>query len=171
MSITLFDASAPRFIYMLNNFAGILEKAHTQAVAKKFDEAFLINDRLYPDMFAFNRQVYITTDTAKGAMARLAGVDIPVYDDVEKTFADLKTRVTKTVAFIETFTPEHINGQENREIIIKRGETQARYTGMQFLLAHAIPNFYFHMSTAYNLLRSNGIEIGKRDFLGRPEST
>jgi hypothetical protein len=112
--------------------------------------------------------VQIACDTAKGVVARLAGVEIPAYEDNEKTLADLKARVAKTIAFIKTMTPAQIDGTEDKEIITKRGEKETRYTGMQFLLGHAVPNFYFHVTTTYNILRHNGVEIGKRDFLGQP---
>jgi hypothetical protein len=112
--------------------------------------------------------VQIACDTAKGAVARLAGMEIPVYEDNEQTLADLKVRIAKTIAFIQTVTEERIDGSENKEIVIKRGDKETRYKGMQFLLGQALPNFYFHVTTAYNILRHNGVEIGKRDYLGNP---
>jgi hypothetical protein len=113
-------------------------------------------------------QVQIACDTAKGVVARLAGVEIPVYEDNEKTLADLKARIAKTIAFIQTVTPRQIDGTEDEEIVIKRGDKETRYKGMQFLLDTALQNFYFHVTTTYNILRHNGIEIGKRDYLGNP---
>jgi uncharacterized protein len=112
--------------------------------------------------------VQIACDAAKGVMARLAGVEIPVFEDNEKTLADLKARIAKTVAFIQTIAAAQVDGTEEKEIVVKRGEKETRYKGLQFLLGHAIPNFYFHVTTTYNILRHNGVEIGKRDFLGNP---
>jgi hypothetical protein len=114
------------------------------------------------------KQVQIACDTAKGVVARLAGVEIPVYEDNEKTLAELKARIAKTIAFIQTVTPGQIDGTEDKEIVIKRGDKETHYKGMQFLLGHAVPNFYFHVTTTYNILRHNGVEIGKRDYLGNP---
>jgi hypothetical protein len=145
-----------------------LDKAQAHVDAKKLDAAALTNARLFPDMLAMNRQVHIATDTAKGVVARLAGVEIPAYEDNEVSFADLKARVDKTVAFVQSFSPEQIDGTEDKAIVTKRGDKETHYTGMQFLLGHAMPNVYFHVTTAYNILRHNGVEIGKRDYLGQP---
>lgn len=168
MNISMYQASVPRFINALNNLSAILDKAQTHVDAKKLDETALTSFRLYPDMLPMTRQIMIATDTAKGLAARLAGVDIPVYEDTEKTLSELKARITKTVSYLQTFKPEQIDGTEDKEIIIKRGDKETRYTGMQFLLGHAVPNVYFHVTTAYNILRHNGVEIGKRDYLGNP---
>jgi hypothetical protein len=119
-------------------------------------------------MLNFTRQVQIASDTAKGVIARLAGVDIPTYEDNETSVAELQMRIAKTIAFIETFTPAQIDGTEDKAIVIKRGDKETHYTGMQFLLGHAMPNVYFHVSIAYAILRHNGVEIGKRDYLGKP---
>ena len=119
-------------------------------------------------MLPMTSQIQIACDTAKGVVARLAGVEIPVYEDNEKTLRDLKARIAKPVAFIQTVTSAQIDGTEDKEIVIKRSDKETRYKGMQFLLGHALPNFYFHVTTAYNILRHNGIEIGKRDYLGNP---
>ena len=168
MTISMYQASVPRFVNILGNLSGILDKAQAHVDAKKLDGATLTTYRLFPDMLPMTTQVLIACDAAKGVVARLAGVDIPVYEDSEKTLADLKARIAKTVAFIKSVTPAQIDGSEDKEIVIKRGDKETRYTGMQFLLGHAIPNFYFHVTTTYNILRHNGIEIGKRDFLGNP---
>ena len=168
MTISMYQASVPRFVNILGNLSGILDKAQTHVDAKKLDGTTLTTYRLFPDMLPMTTQVLIACDAAKGVVARLAGVDIPVYEDSEKTLADLKARIAKTVAFIKSVTPAQIDGSEDKEIVIKRGDKETRYTGMQFLLGHAIPNFYFHVTTTYNILRHNGIEIGKRDFLGNP---
>jgi hypothetical protein len=168
MTISMYQASVPRITNMLNNLGAILDKAQAHVDAKKLDEAALTNARLFPDMLAMNRQVHIATDTAKGVVARLAGVEIPAYEDNEVSFADLKARVDKTVAFVQSFSPEQIDGTEDKAIVTKRGDKETHYTGMQFLLGHAMPNVYFHVTTAYNILRHNGVEIGKRDYLGQP---
>jgi hypothetical protein len=118
-------------------------------------------------MLPMSRQVQIACDTAKGVVARLAGVDIPVYEDNEVTLSDLKQRVAKTMAFVEGFKPAQIDGTEDKDIITKRGDVETHYKGMQFLLNHAMPNIYFHVTTVYTILRHNGIEIGKRDYLGK----
>ena len=168
MTISMYQASVPRFVNILGNLSGILDKAQAHVDAKKIDPTILTGYRLFPDMLPMSTQVQIACDTAKGVVARLAGVEIPAYEDNEKTLADLKARVAKTVAFIKTMTPAQIDGTEDKEIITKRGDKETRYTGMQFLLGHAVPNFYFHVTTTYNILRHNGVEIGKRDFLGQP---
>jgi len=168
MTISMYQVSAPRFINTLNNLSAILDKAQAHVDANKIDAAALTTYRLFPDMFAMARQVQIACDTAKGAVARLAGVDIPVYEDSEQTLAELKVRIAKTVAFIQTVKPAQIDGTEDKEIVLKRGEKSTSYKGMQFLLGHALPNFYFHVTTTYNILRHNGVAVGKRDFLGNP---
>ena len=167
-TISMYQASVPRFVNILNNLSGILDKAQAHVDAKKLTDASLTAFRLYPDMLPMTTQVQIACDAAKGVVARLAGVEIPAFSDDEKTLADLKARVSKTMAFIQTITPAQIDGTEDKDIVIKRGEKETHYKGMQFLMGHAIPNFYFHIATAYNILRHNGVEIGKRDFLGNP---
>ena len=168
MNISMYQASVPRFINSLNNLSAILDKTQAHVGAKKLDETALTGFRLYPDMLPMARQVMIAGDTAKGLAARLAGVEIPAYEDTEKTLAELKARIAKTVAYLQTFKPAQIDGSEDKEIVIKRRDTETRYTSMQFMLGHALPNFYFHVTTAYAILRHNGVEIGKRDYLGNP---
>lgn len=168
MTISMYQASVPRFVNILGNLSNILDKAQAYVDSKKLDPAVLTTYRLFPDMLPMTTQVQIACDAAKGVVARLAGVEIPAFEDNEKTLADLKARVAKTVAFIQTVTPSQIDGTEDKEIVIKRGDKETRYKGMQFLLGHAIPNFYFHVTTTYNILRHNGVEIGKRDYLGNP---
>jgi len=168
MSISMYQASVPRFINILGNLSAILDKAQAHVLAKKLDETALTGFRLYPDMLPMARQVMIVTDTAKGLAARLAGVDIPVYEDNEKTLAELKARIAKTVAYLQSFKPAQIDGTEDKAIVIKRGDKETRYTGLQFMLGHAVPNFYFHVTTTYAILRHNGVDIGKRDYLGNP---
>ena len=168
MSISMYQASVPRFVNILGNLSNILDKAQAHVDAKKIDSTALTTYRIFPDMLPMSKQVQIACDTAKGVIARLAGVDIPAYEDNEVTLADLKARVAKTIAFIQTFTPAQIDGTEDKAIVTKRGDKETHYKGMQFLLGHAVPNFYFHVTTTYNILRHNGVEIGKRDFLGNP---
>ena len=168
MTLSMYQASVPRFVNILGNLSNILDKAQAHIDAKKIADASLTAYRLFPDMLPMTTQVQIACDAAKGVVARLAGVDIPAFEDNEATLADLKARVAKTIAFIQTITPAQIDGTEDKEIVIKRGEKETHYKGMQFLLGHAIPNVYFHVATTYNILRHNGVEIGKRDFLGNP---
>jgi uncharacterized protein len=168
MSISMYQVSVPRFVNILGNLANILDKAQAYADAKKLDAVALTSYRLFPDMLPMTAQVQIACDAAKGVVARLAGVAIPAFEDNEKTLAELKARVAKTVAFIQTITPAQVDGTEDKDIVIKRGDKETHYKGMQFLLGHALPNFYFHVTTTYVILRHNGVEIGKRDFLGNP---
>ena len=166
MTISMYQASAPRFVNILNNLSAILDTAQAHADAKKIDVMALTSFRLFPDMLPMTKQIQIACDSAKGAMARLAGVEIPKHEDTEQTIAELKARIAKTVAFVQTFKPAQIDGSEDRDVVLKRGGKDVTYKGMPFLLGYAYPNFYFHVVTAYNMLRHNGIEIGKNDFLG-----
>ena len=164
----MYQASVPRLVNILTNLNAILDKAQAHVDAKKLDPLALTEFRLFPDMLSMRRQVQIAADTAKGVVARLAGVEIPTYEDNEVSIADLKARVAKTIAFVQGFSPAQIDGTEDKVITTKRGDKETHYTGMQFLLGHAIPNVYFHVTTAYSILRHNGVEIGKRDYLGNP---
>ena len=167
MTTSMYQASVPVFQRMLGNLKTILEKSAAHAQAKKIDESVLLNSRLYPDMLAMGRQVQIAADFAKGACSRLAGQDVPKYEDSEKTFAELIARIDKTLAHIATFKPAHIDGQEDRDITISIAGNPVSFKGQNYLLHQALPNFYFHVTTAYAILRHNGVEIGKRDFIGR----
>ena len=164
----MYQASAPRFANTLKNLSSILDKAKAHAAAKKIDETVLTSSRLYPDMFALARQVQIACDSAKGAVARLAGVEIPKHEDTEKTFDELKERIAKTLAFIATVKAAQIDGSEDKDLSIKLGTREVQWQGMQYLLGFALPNFYFHTVTAYDIMRHNGVEIGKQDFIGNP---
>jgi len=168
MTISMYQASAPRLINSMRNLSTILDKTQAYIDAKKIDPAALLQFRLFPDMLNLTRQIQIASDTAKGVVARLAGVDIPAYEDNETSVAELQARIAKTIAFIEGFTPAQLDGTEDKAIVTKRGDKETHYTGMQFLLGHAIPNVYFHVSIAFAILRHNGVEIGKRDYLGKP---
>ena len=167
MTISMYQASVPRIVNMLTNLDHLLDKALVHIESKKWNEAALTQFRLYPDMLPMTRQVQIACDTAKGVVARLAGVDIPAYEDNELSFGDLKQRIAKTMAFVNSFTAAQIDGTEDKDIVTKRGDVETHYKGMQFLLNHAMPNIYFHVTTVYTILRHNGIEIGKRDYLGK----
>ena len=163
----MYQASAPRFVNILKNLSALLDKAQAHADAKKIEPAALTAFRLYPDMFPLTRQVQIACDTAKGAVARLAGVEIPRHEDTEQSFAELKARIAKTIAFIESVKPAQLDGSDEKEIVLKLRGQDVKFSGLQYLLASAHPNFYFHVTTAYGILRHNGVEIGKRDFLGQ----
>ena len=164
----MYQASTPRFAAMLRNLSALIDKADAHCAAKKIDPTALTSFRLYPDMFPLTRQVQIACDTAKGAVARLAGAEIPKHEDIEQTFADLKVRIAKTLDFIESIKSERIDGTEDKEIVLQMRSGERRFKGMPYLLAFATPNFYFHLTTAYNILRHNGVELGKMDFLGKP---
>ena len=166
MTISMYQASVPVFIRMLGNLAAILEKAAAHCAARKIDPAVLLNYRLYPDMFAFARQVQVACDHARNGAARLAGVEAPRLENGEQTFAELVARVRDTIAYLETFAPAQIDGSEAREVVVRRGETVNTYAGLDYLLNRTLPNFYFHVTTAYDILRHNGVELGKRDYLG-----
>jgi hypothetical protein len=168
MSISMYQASVPRFANILGNLSNILDKTQAHIDAKKIDVAALTSYRLFPDMFPLSRQVQIACDTASGVVARLAGMEIPKDEDTEKTIPELKARIAKTIAFIQSVPQAQIDGTEDKAIVTKRGDKETHYKGMQFLLGHAVPNFYFHVTTVYNMLRHNGVEIGKRDYLGTP---
>jgi hypothetical protein len=164
----MYEACAPRFASMLRNLDAILGKAQAHAAAKKIDPAVLMSARLFPDMLPFVKQVQIATDHAKGAVARLAGVEVPRFEDTEQNFDELRARLAKTIAFVESFSAEQIDGSEDREITLRAGGKDLVFKGMPYLIGYAIPNFYFHLVTAYNILRHNGVEIGKGDYLGKP---
>ena len=168
MQISMYQASAPRFVNTLKNLSAILDKAQAHADAKKIEPKVLTAARLFPDMFAMSRQVQSACDTAKGAVARLAGVEVPVHEDTEQTLEELKARIAKTIAFINTVKPSQVDGSEDKEVVLKFRTGEVRMKGMQYLLGHALPNFYFHATTAYDILRHNGVEVGKRDYIGTP---
>lgn len=166
MSLSIYQISVPVFIRMLGNLSAILAKAEAHAQAKNIDPSVFLNARLAPDMFALTRQVQIASDAAKGCGARLAGVDIPSFADEEKSFADLQARIAKTVDFLKGLKPEQFEGAENREITIKTPSRELHFKGLDFLLHFANANFFFHVTTTYAILRHNGVEVGKMDFLG-----
>ncbi|MBI3527047.1 MAG: DUF1993 domain-containing protein [Betaproteobacteria bacterium] len=167
MKISMYQASVPVFVRALNNLAAILEKAAAHAEARKVDPAALINYRLYPDMLPFAKQVQIASDSAKGGVARLAGVEPPKYEDNEASFPEFIARLRKTVAYLESIKPEQIDGSEDKTVTWKTQTTTRTMQGMPYLLSHVTPNVYFHVTTAYDILRHCGLEIGKQDFLGK----
>jgi hypothetical protein len=166
MTLSMYQASVPVFTRMLTNLAAILTKAEAHATARKIEPGALLNTRLFPDMLAFTRQVQLSCDFAKNTTARLAGVEIPKFPDEEASFAELQARIAKTLDYVKGFKPAQIDGSEGREITLPIGGQPMNFTGQEFLLNFALPNLYFHITTAYNILRHNGVEIGKRDFLG-----
>ncbi len=168
MSISMYQASVPRLANVLGNLSNILDKAQAHADAGKIDMAAVMDYRLAPDMYPFSKQVQIACDKARSVVARLAGMEVPHYADDEKSFADLKERIARSVAFMRSVPAERIDGTEDDEIVLPVTGKETRYKGMQLLLGHSVPNVYFHAVTAYNILRQNGVPIGKRDFLGNP---
>ena len=167
MSVSMYLASVPPFLRTLTNLRAILEKVAKHAEVKKIAPSVLVNARLYPDMFPLSRQVQIATDHAKRAVSRLAGIEPPKYEDNESTFPELVARIDKTIAFLETIKPEQIDGSEDKTITLSMHDKTRTFKGMPYLLEYELPNFYFHVVTAYAILRHNGVEIGKQDFLGK----
>ena len=167
MSISMYQASIPTITRALTNLIGVLEKAAAHAEAKKIDPAVLVNSRLYPDMFALAKQVQIASDVSKGGTARLAQVEPPKYEDTETTFPELIARLKKTIDFLATLKPEQIDGGEDRTVTWKTQTATRSMQGMPYLLNHVLPNVFFHCATAYDILRHNGVEVGKQDFLGK----
>jgi hypothetical protein len=166
MAMSLYAVSAPVFIRTLSNLKSILQKAKAHALDHKIEEAAFIQARLYPDMLALPRQVQIATDIARGATARLAGQEPPSYEDNEQTFDDLIARIDRTIDYIKALDEKQFDGAEMREITRPvRGEPH-KFTGANYLLQFATPNVYFHAATAYDILRHNGVPLGKADFLG-----
>jgi len=166
MALSLYDVSIPPLTRGLTNLSVILDKAAAHATAKKFDSVVLAQSRLFPDMYALARQVQIACDTAKGAAARLAQIDVPKHEDTETTLPELKARIAKTLDFLKTITAAQLQGAESRNIEIKFPNGAVNFTGAAYVTDFVLPNFYFHASMVYALLRKAGVEVGKRDFLG-----
>jgi len=162
----MYDVSIPIFTLSLTNLSAILDKAASYQESKKVDPKVIPQARLIVDMLPLSAQIQIACDTAKGAAARLAGVEPPKHEDTEATLAELKARVAKTLDFIKTIKPEQFQGAETREIVLKFPQTTLKFTGINYLTNFVLPNFFFHVTTAYALLRKNGVDLGKRDFLG-----
>jgi hypothetical protein len=166
MKISMYQASVPVFVRMLTNLSKVLDRAVAHAEARKIDPTVLVNARLYPDMLPLAKQIQIASDTAKGAASRLAGQEPPKYDDTETTFAELKARIDKTIALLNSFKPEQIDGSDEKTVTLQIRGNATPFAGLAYLMNHATPNFYFHVTTAYDILRHNGVEIGKSDYLG-----
>ena len=164
MTFSIHEASAPVFIRALTNLSTMMDKA----IAGGAEEAVLLGARLAPDMHPFPRQIQMASDSAKGAVARLAGVEVPSMPDTETSFAELKGRIEKTIAFIKSVEASKFEGSEDREVVLTFPGNSLTFTGAQFLTGFALPNFFFHVSMAYALLRANGVALGKMDFLGAP---
>ncbi len=168
MSVSMYAASVPVFTQMLNSLANLLGKAEQHAIEKKFEPAVLLQSRLFPDMFPLTRQVQIACDFAKGVPGRLAGVELPAYADDEQTFADLQARISKTLTFIQSLDAAAFEGSEQRAIVLRPGTPKERsLNGQAYLFAYGLPQFFFHMTTVYALLRHNGVVVGKGDFMGK----
>jgi hypothetical protein len=167
MAISMYQASVPVFIRTLGNLREVLQKGASHAEARKFDPGILVASRLYPDMFPLSRQVQIACDMVKGGAARLAGVEPPKYEDNETTLPELLARIDKTVEYLKTFKAQQIDGSEERPVTLTTQRGTLNFTGQNYLLNFVLPNLYFHATTAYALLRHNGVELGKGDFLGK----
>ncbi len=167
MPSMLYTASVPLFNQLLGGLANVLAKAAAHAEARKIEPNALLQARLFPDMFPVLRQVQVACDFAKGIAARLAGVEVPSFEDKEQSFADLQARIAKTLAFINGLTPQQFDGSEAREIVTQAGTAkEKRFTGQSYLLTYGLPHFFFHITTAYAILRHNGVEVGKKDYVG-----
>jgi hypothetical protein len=166
MSLSMYKASVPAFLQTLKAMSGVLQKADAYVRARRIEPRVLLESRLFPDMFPLVRQVQLASDFAKGAAARLAGVDVPVYEDTEQSFAELAARIERTTTFLKTFRPEQIDGSEARDVVIRIAGNPVTLKGEPYLVHFALPNFYFHSTTAYAILRHAGLELGKIDFIG-----
>ena len=166
MTISMYSASVPVYAHTLANLERILDKAEANALARKFDPAVLLATRLAPDMLPLTKQVQIACDAAKLSVARLAGIESPKFEDNEASIADLKARVRKTLEFLQTVPAEKVDGSEAREVRVPRRDGEMKFDGETYLKHYALPNFFFHVTTTYALLRHNGVELGKADYLG-----
>jgi hypothetical protein len=166
MSLSMYQAAVPPIVRSFNALSAIIDKAAAHCAARKIDPAVLVNYRLAPDMLPFFRQIHIATDQAKGMAARLAGVEVPGYPDTEQSFDELKARLAKTVAYLNSFTPAQIDGTEDKDIVMKAGANEYKFKGMPYVTGFVLPNVYFHVTTAYAILRHCGVELGKKDYLG-----
>ena len=165
MPLSMYSSSIPVFLHYLKNLSVLLKKGAEYAAEKKVDEKVLTGSRLYPDMFPLSRQVQIACDVAKGCGARLAGVDVPKYEDSEVTFSELQARIEKTVNFLNTLSASQIDGSEQKQIKLQAGSRELEFVGDFFLRHWALPNVFFHITTTYNILRHNGVPVGKMDYL------
>jgi hypothetical protein len=166
MTISMYQASAPVYLQYLHSISAVLDRGLAFAEARKMDPALLLQARLYPDMHPLVKQVQIFTDQAVRGMSRLAGAEPPPFPDTESSFAELKTRIEKAAAHVRSFAPEQIDGSETREIVMKTPRGDLTFNGLDYLLKFSLPNFFFHATAAYSILRQAGVEIGKMDFMG-----
>ena len=167
MTVSMYQISAPVFIHTLGNLKKILKKAERHAAARKIDPAVFLNARLAPDMHPLTRQIQIASDTVKGCAARLSGRAVPSFKDNEKSFADLYRRIDRTIAFVRKVKAQEIDGTETKQIELKFPQGSIKFKGKAYLLNFVLPNLYFHVTTAYAILRHNGVNVGKRDFIGK----
>lgn len=169
MTISMYQATVPPIIRSLTNLVAILEKGAAHAEAQNIDPAVLINSRLFPNMFPLSRQVQIATDVTRRGVARLAGIEAPAFEDNETTFPELIERIQNNITFLKTLSPDQIDGTEETPISLPIGDNTLHFQGLPYLLVFVLPNLYFHVTTAYNILRHCGVEVGKLDYLGKPE--
>jgi hypothetical protein len=162
----MYELTVPRLTHMMKNLVGILQKAQAHCDTKKVDESVLPSSRLIADMLPLSKQIQITGDFSKGCVARLAGDKAPSFEDNETTLAQLIERLEKTIAYVSKFTPEQINNTEQKDITMEFPNRTMQFKGQNYVLGFVLPNVYFHITTAYNILRSNGVDIGKQDFVG-----
>ena len=167
MSMSMYQASVPIFVQMLSGLSGVLDKAEVHCTEKKIDPAVMLGSRLYPNMWALTKEVVAATDFARNTTARLAGKEPLAIEETEKSFADLKARIKRTIEYVEGFKPAEIDGSEQRVLSFKMGGRDVSFKGQDFLVGFALPNFYFFCTTAYDILRHNGVELVKRDYLGK----
>jgi hypothetical protein len=167
MSMSMYQASVPIFVQMLSGLSGVLDKAEAHCTEKKIDPAVMLGSRLYPNMWALTKEVVAATDFARNTTARLAGKEPLAIEETEKSFADLKARIKRTIEYVEGFKPAEIDGSEQRVLSFKMGGRDVSFKGQDFLVGFALPNFYFFCTTAYDILRHNGVELVKRDYLGK----
>jgi hypothetical protein len=168
MSLSMHSASIPYFVRALKNLSAILEKGAAHAQEKDIDPSILVTDRLFPDMFPLSRQVQIACDVSKGAAARISGIEAPSHEDNESSFEELIARINKTIEFLNSLPTDKINGTEEKEIKFQAGPYELDFTGATYLSMWALPNIYFHVTTTYNILRHNGVALGKIDYVGAP---
>jgi hypothetical protein len=166
MSITMHQAAFPPVLRTLHAMSTILDKAAAHCEARKIDPSVLLNYRLAPDMFALTRQIQVATDQAKGMAARLAGAEVPSYPDTESSIEELKARIAKTIDFVQSLSPDRYEGSEDREVTLKMRGGERTFNGRDYVFGFVLPNFYFHATTAYDILRHAGVELGKLDFMG-----
>lgn len=168
MSLTMHSSSIPYFVRSLNNLSAILKKGADHATEKDFDPSILVTARLFPDMFPLSRQVQIACDVCKGAAARISGIEAPSFDDVESSFEQLQERIAKTIEFLESVPADAVDGTEEKQVMLQAGTYEIEFTGATYLSMWALPNLYFHVTTSYNILRHNGVSLGKLDYVGQP---